>query len=151
VKHFKHLFLLFVTLSFVAGSFTPHATAQANIKVSDTESVPAQDVPEIKSETPQSEPPAAEEPAEIDLSDPAIIDALDAREKADRAIADAVEAQRSAKAAQQYLHVFSQSGSFSSASRQRKMQNYALSEITFTARENFCELFGKLRCSHCLL
>ena len=100
VKHFKHLLLLLLTLSFVAGSFTPHATAQANIKVSDTESVPAQDVPEIKSETPQSEPPAAEEPAEIDLSDPAIIDALDAREKADRAIADAVEAQRSAKAAQ---------------------------------------------------
>jgi len=44
-------------------------------------------------------PPETKKPAEIDLSDPAIIDALDAREKADRAIADAVEAQRSAKAA----------------------------------------------------
>jgi len=99
VKHFKHLFLLFVTLSFIAGSFAPLATAQTDVKVSDKESAAVQDAPEPKLEMPQSAPPETKKPAEIDLSDPAIIDALDAREKADRAIADAVEAQRSAKAA----------------------------------------------------
>lgn len=44
---------------------------------------------------PTLEPPAAEAPA-LDLSDPALVEALDAREKADRAIAEAVREQRAA-------------------------------------------------------
>jgi len=58
---------------------TPPAAAQAQ---SETQDVPVVDVA-VKTKAP-----------EIDLSDPALIEALDAREKADRAIAEAVKAQQ---------------------------------------------------------
>lgn len=56
------------------------------------------DVPPVAAETEsvtvQTPAMVSESPASIDLKDPALIDALEAREKADRAIADAVRAQR---------------------------------------------------------
>jgi len=58
---------------------TPPAAAQAQ---SETQDVPVVDVA-VKTKAP-----------EIDLSDPALVEALDAREKADRAIAEAVKAQQ---------------------------------------------------------
>ena len=90
MTHFKHFCIFILTLGILAVSVTPYAFGQTDVKPSEA---PAS-VPEIKPEPPQSTAPMEASTPDINLSDPAIIEALNAREKADRAIADAVEAQR---------------------------------------------------------
>lgn len=82
---------LFVTLFVLLAGFS--AMAQTTTKDTPPSAATTQDSSAASSETPSVQ--IADTPAPgIDLSDPALIEALEAREKADRAIAEAVEAQR---------------------------------------------------------
>ena len=71
----------FTTAAQTATEEEPQSTPQVEVVDTETPASPA----------PESEP---ERESEIDLSDPALMEALEAREKADRAIAEAVKAQQ---------------------------------------------------------
>ncbi len=99
MTHFKHFCILFLSLLAITLGAAPNALSQTDIKASEVQVSAPETPPSAQPEPLQEATPKEAATPGIDLSDPAIIEALEAREKADRAIADAVEAQRSAASA----------------------------------------------------
>jgi len=93
-----------ITTVLLSVIIAPDTFAQTPDTASPETTAPAAQAPAQQAEPtiPQSttETPTAVDAPGIDLTDPAIREALEAREKADRAIADAVNAQRKANAAE---------------------------------------------------
>ncbi len=99
MTHFKHFCILFLSLLVITLGAAPNALSQTDIKASEAKVSAPETPPSDQPKPLQVATPIEAATQGIDLSDPAIIEALEAREKADRAIADAVEAQRSAASA----------------------------------------------------
>jgi len=91
MRNIYHI-LLALSFSFIC-IFAVTASAQTSENTTEPPAVPAQTIEQTVEQSQDVAPQALAIP-DIDLSDPALIQALDAREKADRDIADAVKAQQ---------------------------------------------------------